>query len=479
MVKKVVSDYLVIGAGAMGMAFTDVLITETDATVTIVDKHFAPGGHWNDAYPFVRLHQPSSFYGVNSRALGKNTKDTTGPNAGLYELASKTELVTYFNRVMNEQFLPSGRVCYLPNSEYIADGLIRDITSGVKTRVENQKTVDATYMNVTVPAVTAPSYEIEQGVQCIPPNELPNLTNAPDGYVVIGGGRTAIDACLWLLNNNVNQEKILWIRPRDQWILDRAYIQPGPEFADRILLRQVETFEIAAASTSLNQMFNQLVTQGILLQLDAAIQPTMFRCCTVTAQELDQLRQIRNVIHGHRVERIELDNLILNNSIQSTSPGTIYIDCTSNGLARRPVRPIFEGNHLTLQTVRTCQQVFSAAFIAHVDAAYENEDTKNELCTVVPHPDDTLDWVRTTIENTLNTIKWNSDPELKTWLSLARLDGFSGLSGESSRTPEQSQLLQRLFDTAPSAIEKLSAYFNENRNVAEKTPDYCSTIIDT
>ena len=65
MIEKVVSDYLVVGAGAMGMAFTDVLMTETDATVAIVDRHSHPGGHWNDSYPFVRLHQPSSFYGVN------------------------------------------------------------------------------------------------------------------------------------------------------------------------------------------------------------------------------------------------------------------------------------------------------------------------------------------------------------------------------------------------------------------------------
>ena len=55
-----VSDYLVVGAGAMGMAFTDVLMTETEATVTIVARHGRPGGHWNASYPVVRLHQPSS-----------------------------------------------------------------------------------------------------------------------------------------------------------------------------------------------------------------------------------------------------------------------------------------------------------------------------------------------------------------------------------------------------------------------------------
>ena len=127
------SDYLVVGAGAMGMAFTDVLMTETEATVTIVDRHGRPGGHWNDSYPFVRLHQPSSFYGVNSRALGANQKDSIGLNAGLYELASGSEVVTYFEQVMNQQFLPTGRVTYLPMCEYLGNGSVRNLVSGVET----------------------------------------------------------------------------------------------------------------------------------------------------------------------------------------------------------------------------------------------------------------------------------------------------------------------------------------------------------
>ena len=47
------TDYLVIGSGAMGMAFTDTLLTETDASVMLVDRHHRAGGHWNNAYPFL------------------------------------------------------------------------------------------------------------------------------------------------------------------------------------------------------------------------------------------------------------------------------------------------------------------------------------------------------------------------------------------------------------------------------------------
>jgi cation diffusion facilitator CzcD-associated flavoprotein CzcO len=52
------TDYLVVGSGAVAMAFVDTLVSETQASVLMVDRHHGPGGHWNDAYPFVRLHQP-------------------------------------------------------------------------------------------------------------------------------------------------------------------------------------------------------------------------------------------------------------------------------------------------------------------------------------------------------------------------------------------------------------------------------------
>jgi cation diffusion facilitator CzcD-associated flavoprotein CzcO len=57
MSEELETDYLVVGAGAAGMAFSDTLLAHSTATVTVVDRRHAPGGHWLDAYPFVRLHQ--------------------------------------------------------------------------------------------------------------------------------------------------------------------------------------------------------------------------------------------------------------------------------------------------------------------------------------------------------------------------------------------------------------------------------------
>jgi cation diffusion facilitator CzcD-associated flavoprotein CzcO len=45
---EIETDYLVVGAGAVGLAFADTLLAESDARITIVDRHGQPGGHWND-----------------------------------------------------------------------------------------------------------------------------------------------------------------------------------------------------------------------------------------------------------------------------------------------------------------------------------------------------------------------------------------------------------------------------------------------
>ena len=81
------TDYLVVGAGAMGMAFTDALIDHADVHVTLVDRRHSAGGHWQDAYPFVQLHQASLFYGVASTVLGRGAVQHSGPETGLQERA--------------------------------------------------------------------------------------------------------------------------------------------------------------------------------------------------------------------------------------------------------------------------------------------------------------------------------------------------------------------------------------------------------
>ena len=112
------ADYFIAGSGAVGMAFADVILSETDASIVIADRYAKPGGHWNVAYPFVTLHQPSAYYGVSSVELSKGRKDQVGLNKGLNDLASGAEVSAYYDDVMRHQFLPTGRVQYFPMCEW-------------------------------------------------------------------------------------------------------------------------------------------------------------------------------------------------------------------------------------------------------------------------------------------------------------------------------------------------------------------------
>lgn len=70
MIEELGTDYLIIGAGAQGMAFADELVSQSKSLrIMLVDRRATPGGHWNNAYRFVTLHQPAAFYGVNSERL--------------------------------------------------------------------------------------------------------------------------------------------------------------------------------------------------------------------------------------------------------------------------------------------------------------------------------------------------------------------------------------------------------------------------
>ena len=80
---EITTDYLIVGAGVMGMGFLDEMIRNSrKLEAVIVDIRDKPGGHWNDAYPFVRLHQPALTYGVNSRTLGVGGADLASKSQG-------------------------------------------------------------------------------------------------------------------------------------------------------------------------------------------------------------------------------------------------------------------------------------------------------------------------------------------------------------------------------------------------------------
>jgi len=454
------TDYLIIGSGAVGMAFADVLIEESDKSMIIVDQYAKPGGHWNVAYPFVTLHQPSRFYGVSSRELSQGLRDEVGLNQGLGDLATGPEILAYFDHVMRHQFLPTGRASYFPLCNYTGDGCFTHKISGQTYRVKASKIVDATHLKTSVPSTHKPKFKIDDGVNFMPLNNLAQITTPPEGFVVIGAGKTGIDACLYLLELGVSPKDIRWIMPRDGWLLNRKNTQPDAEFFNDTLGAQAGQFESIAAASSIEDMFDRLEDCGYFLRLDKNVRPKMFHGATISELELDALQDLLpNIIRMGRVSHITAAEIILDQGRIPTSPNIVHVDCSARAVSNEEIKPVFQGDLITPQMIRSYQPVFSAAFIAHVELTRETEAEKNGLCGVVPLPNHDTDYIRFTHATMMNQYKWGQDKELRTWLVNNRLDGFSAMvAAVQPEETEKREILSRLRHAIMPAGMKLTQF---------------------
>jgi hypothetical protein len=339
------TDYLVIGAGLAGMAFTDALIAEdADSSVLMVDRRHGPGGHWNDAYPFVRLHQPSAFYGVPSRNLGADRIDETGPNAGFYERATAAEICHYFQEVMDETFLPSGQVELRPMSDVHETGdgtaTITHSLTGATTEVTvRKKVVDARYLESVIPSTHVPGFTVDEDVAFIPVNGLVKTAEPVGGYVILGAGKTGMDACVWLLEQGVDPGRITWVKPREPWTLDRGAYQPLDKVG-QFLIAYADTVEASALATSVPELFERLEACGGLVRLDKGVAATMFRAPFLSEYERGKLRSIEHVVRQGRIRHLRANGMVMVDGTDvPVAAGALFVDCTAEGLQRPPCAP--------------------------------------------------------------------------------------------------------------------------------------------
>jgi hypothetical protein len=455
--RELEADYLIIGAGAVGMAFADSLLSESDATMVMVDRLDRPGGHWNHAYPFVRLHQPAAMYGVNSRPLGSGAFYESGLNAGFAELASGQEVLSHFDLVMQQRFLPSGRVRFFPMSEADVDGTVTSLLSGERCDVRARKVVDATHSKMQVPATHRPSYEIADGIRCVPPNDLARVAPNHHSFTVIGAGKTGLDACVWLLDNGAMPDGIRWIMPRDPWLVNRGGIQPGDQHLERTAQTIADEVDALALSKTIDEVFERLEATGELMRIDPTIVPTLYHCAAISEGELRELRRIRDIVRLGRVLRIAPDRIHLERGEVSAAADCLYVDCSAVGIPQCPTRPVFEDGRITLQWIRSCQPTFSAALIGFVEATWDDDDEKNALCAPIAPPDVPSDWLRMMSVDLANRYRWSKTKPVAEWQARSRLDGVSGrlrsLTGSETAILGQ---LQRYRSTVGAAVDNVS-----------------------
>ena len=170
---------------------------------------------------------------------------------------------------------------------------------------------------------------------------------------------------------------------------------------------------------SLEDLLISLEAEGMLLRLDPQVWASKYRCATVSQSELTALRSIQDVVRLGRVEAITADQLRLNKGALQIEDNSLFVDCTANGLSNRPIQPIFTEGRITLQSVAMCQQVYSASLIAHVQLNFSSDQEKNDLCTVIPHPETIDDYLYALRMGAVNAVRWGKS--IGKWIRKARL----------------------------------------------------------
>jgi hypothetical protein len=450
-------DYLVVGAGATGLAFTDALVAASDATVLMVDRRHGPGGHWNDAYPFVQLHQPSAFYGVNSRNLGADRIDVRGPNAGFYERATGAEVCHYFQAVLDDGLLPSGQVEFLGMTDCTVDGpdarVVGRLSGAVHDVTVRRKIVDARFLESSIPATEPPPFVVDDGVHCVPVNALVRAARPAAGYVVIGAGKTGMDACTWLLDHDVDPGDITWVRPRDAWVIDRGSWQPRAQVGS-FIRGYAATVEVAATATSVSELFARIEECDQLERIDRSVEPTMYRAAILSDAEVEQLRSIEHVVRSGHVRRIQTDRMVLDDGDVPIGGDRLFVDCTADGLPRPSPRPIFEPDRITLQQVRETSPTFNAALIGYLEATREDVEQQNSLAPPNAYPSTATDWIRSRHVSMVAQRRWNRTPDVAAWIEASRLNIAAGL-GDHMGEPAVAQAVGSYLENTDRAIANL------------------------
>ena len=454
------TDYLVVGAGASGLAFADSLLAEADVDVVLVDRREHAGGHWRDAYPFVRLHSPSAYYGVNSMPLGRDQLIESGRNAGFYEQAGAAEIRGYFESVVDERLMPTGRAQFLAGHDYLgSDGgehRVRDLGSGDVHSVRvRRKVVDASYLESSVPATHQPSFTVAPEASFVPLNALPDVVDSHRRFAVIGSGKTSADACLWLLDHSVDPDQIRWIRPRDAWFNDRAHLQPLDQVAGIMEGIALDT-EAAAQATDVTDLFDRLEDSGRVMRLDPDTSPTMFRATMLSQQELAALRDIEDVVRLGHVRSIDTDRIVLDDGEVPTSAEVLHVDCSAKGLRDMSPVPVFGTGQIVLQQVQHASPPFNAALLAYIEAHRETDEDKNRITPPNPHPSSINDWGPMMSRTWTAAWAWSKEPDVATWIATSRLNLLRALP-EHAHEPGVRDALARYSKNVGPAIERLGA----------------------
>lgn len=383
-------DYLVVGAGTACLSFVDSLLTHhSNATVILIDRNAIPGGHWTTAYPFVRLHQPACFYGVNSMPLGKNRTSSGDEVFDISDRSSSQEICLYYQKVV-ETFEATGRVQAFFNTEYT-----KESDESNKTIQHILRTPDGVYTvkcqkivccetKVVVPSMRDVPFPVDPSITIKPVNYIPEAVESGNysKYMVIGAGKTGTDAIVQLLRSGIDQKQITWIISRDVWyaMRDGMWGSDGKRFYKR----RAEMLDILLEADSLRDAVLGLEREGKFAKLDPnGPYPAVFKGPTIDSSELELARSVKNRVRMGRVTSITSEKVLLDKgSISISGTDTLVVDCMAENLYGYADFEMgfkfFNKDHIRLGPVtHTFNPSLTSALVGYLEGTFLDDEVKN------------------------------------------------------------------------------------------------------
>jgi hypothetical protein len=164
-----------------------------------------------------------------------------------------------------------------------------------------------------------------------------------------------------------------------------------------------------------------------------------------------------NVVRLGHVERIEPDQIVLEEGSIPSSPDHLHVHCAAAGLSDNPPRAIFTDDTITLQLVTRVGVTLSGALQGFLESTGRTTEEKNALCppTVMPHTP--FDYLRVVLAGIGTEMGWQEAPELQEWVDASRLNLLSGLGKNEDRTTVR-DLQGRFFTALFPALDKLQVF---------------------
>jgi hypothetical protein len=153
----------------------------------------------------------------------------------------------------------------------------------------------------------------------------------------------------------------------------------------------------------------------------------MFRGAIVSEAEVALLRRIQDVVRLGHVRRIERDAIVLDEGRVPTSEATLHVHCSARGLARPPLRPIFEPGRVTIQPFVWSFACYQFAMLGVVEATLPGDEEKNRLCRPLAYWDKNTDYLRAFLATLGSEAARAPYPALVSWVKGTRLYPLGGL----------------------------------------------------